>query len=136
MDGFLGRYSSYIFAIFRIVCGFLFMLHGTKKLFGLPPTGKPGMPLAGLILVSAIIELIAGLLIMIGFFGSIAAFLASGEMAAAYFMAHQPNGSFPIQNAGETPVLFCFAFLYIASRGSGLWSVDSLMKGSRSAGGG
>ncbi|MEO6050068.1 MAG: DoxX family protein [Pyrinomonadaceae bacterium] len=132
MDGFLGRYSTYIYAIFRIVFGSMFMLHGAQKLFGWPPSKQP-MEVAGLLMVAAIIEMVGGFLIMIGFFSSIAAFLASGLMAVAYFMAHQPGGPLPIMNGGEVAVLYCFAFLYIASRGSGVWSVDSIMKGSRSS---
>src|SRR5213083_2147055 len=125
MERFLGRYSSYIYAIFRIVFGFLFMLHGTQILLGWPAPTMP-MPAEGITLAAGIIELVGGLLIMIGFFSSIAAFICSGTMAVAYFMVHQPHGGLPISNQGELAVLFCFAFLYIASRGSGVWSVDSL----------
>ena len=131
MERFLGRYASYVYAIFRIVVGFLFMLHGTQKLFGWPPSGQPGGPAEGLMLVAGIIEMVCGLMVMIGLFGSIAAFIASGMMAVAYFMVHQPMGSLPLTNKGEAAVLFCFAFLYIAARGSGLWSVDSAIRGSR-----
>ncbi len=133
MDRFLGRYSGYIYAIFRIVVGFLFMLHGTQKFFAWPPSERAGGELAGLILVAAIIELVGGFLIMIGFFASFAAFLSSGTMAVAYFMAHQSRGALPIQNGGETAVLYCFAFLLIAAQGSGMLSVDGMMKGSRAA---
>lgn len=132
MEGFLGRYSTYIYAIFRIVIGFLFMMHGTQILLGWPPAAKPN-PAEGIILVAGIIELVGGFLVMIGFFASIAAFISSGTMAVAYFMAHQANGALPIMNDGELSVMYCFAFLYIASRGSGVWSVDSIFKGSGSA---
>jgi len=131
MDSFLGRYSGYIYAIFRIVFGFLFMLHGTQKMFGWPPAKQAGGELAGLILVAAIIEVVCGFLVMIGFFSGFAAFLASGMMAVAYFMVHQPLGALPIMNGGESAVLFCFGFLYIAANGSGMLSVDGMMKGSR-----
>ena len=134
MERFLGRYSTYIYAIFRIVFGFMFMLHGTQKLLGWPPSKQP-MEVAGLLLVAGIIELVGGLLIMIGFFSSIAAFIACGMVAVAYFMVHQPGGPLPIMNGGELAVLYCFGFLYIASRGSGVWSVDSLFRGSGSSGG-
>lgn len=129
MERFLGRYSTYVYAIFRIVFGFMFMVHGTQILLGWPPATPP-MQATGIILVAGIIELVGGLLIMIGLFSSIAAFICSGTMAVAYFMAHQPQGGLPISNHGEAAVLFCFAFLYIASRGSGVWSVDSLFRGS------
>ncbi len=134
MDGLIGRYSTYIYAIFRIVFGFMFMLHGTQLLFGLPPSAKP-IPAEGIVLAAGIIELVTGLLVMIGFFSSIAAFLASGTMAVGYFMAHQPHGALPISNDGELAVAYCFAFLYIASRGSGVWSVDAIFRGGRSNGG-
>jgi putative oxidoreductase len=132
MERSLGRYSTYIYAVFRIVFGFMFMLHGMQKLFNVPPSKQPS-ELGGLILVAAIIEFGGGLLIMIGLFSSIAAFLSSGTMAVAYFMAHQPGGALPIMNGGELAVAYCFAFLYIASRGSGVWSVESMFKGSGSA---
>ena len=130
MDGFLGRYATYFYAIFRIVFGLMFMIHGTQKLFGFPPSKQP-IALAGMLLGSAVIELLAGIMIVLGFFSAIAAFIACGEMAVAYFTVHQPNGGFPINNGGELAVLYCFAFLYIASRGSGVWSIDSILRGSR-----
>ena len=131
MERFLGRYASYVYAIFRIVFGFSFMLHGTQKILGWPPS--KGGELAGLMLVGGILELACGFLILIGFFASIAAFVASGEMAVAYFMVHQPGGALPLMNGGELAVLYCFGFLYIAARGAGVWSVDSLMRGSGSS---
>jgi len=130
MDRYLGRYGTYVYAIFRIVIGFMFMLHGTQKFFNWPPA-KQAVPIAGLMLVAGIIELVGGFLIMIGFFSSFAAFIASGMTAVAYFMVHQPNGSLPIMNGGELAVLYCFAFLYVAARGSGVWSVDSIIRGTR-----
>lgn len=128
MYAILGSFSSHIYAILRIVVGFLFMLHGTQKLFGWPPSGKAAGSLAGLLLVAAVIELVCGFMIMIGFFSSIPAFIASGTMAVAYFMGHQPGGVLPIQNGGELAVVYCFVFLYIAAAGSGIWSVDALMR--------
>ena len=127
LDRYLSRYSPYFYALLRIVAGFLFLLHGTQKFFGFPPSGKPAMPLNAMMTAAGAIELIAGLMILFGFFASIAAFIASGEMAVAYFMAHQPQGAFPIQNGGEHTVLFCFIFLYVAVRGSGILSLDSLL---------
>jgi putative oxidoreductase len=129
MDGLLGRYSTYIYPIFRIVFGLMFMLHGLQKLFGFPPSAKPGVT-EGIIFVAGVIELVGGFLVMVGFFTAIAAFISSGTMAVAYFMAHQSGGALPIMNGGELAVLYCFAFLYIASRGSGVWSVDSIFRGS------
>lgn len=133
MDGFLGRYSIYFYAILRIVSGFVFMLHGTQKFFGYPPNPKGGAPLDMLMTVGAGIELVGGFLIMIGLFASIAAFISSGMMAVAYFMVHQPMGLWPPTNGGDAAVLNCFIFLYIASRGSGVWSVDSVFRGGRNS---
>lgn len=127
MERLIGRYSTYIYSIFRIVFGLLFFLHGTQKLLGWPPA-KAGGEVAGLLLAAGVIELVCGFLIMVGFFSSFAAFIASGMTAVAYFMVHQPGGALPIMNGGELAVLYCFGFLYIASRGSGAWSVDSVVR--------
>lgn len=125
----LGRYSSYLYALLRIVAGLIYVLHGTQKFFNFPP-GKGGpMQLGGLMTAAGAIELICGLLILLGLYASIAAFIASGEMAVAYFMAHQPMGALPIQNGGEPAALLAFVFLFIAARGSGIWSVDSAFRG-------
>jgi putative oxidoreductase len=115
------RYAPQLYALFRIVAGFLFIFHGLQK-FGV--FGGQTPPLAGLMGVAAVIESVGGLLIMIGLLTRPAAFIASGEMAAAYFIAHQHRGTWPIQNGGELAALYCFAFLYIAARGAGTWSVD------------
>jgi putative oxidoreductase len=130
MERFLGRFEPYFYALLRIVSGFMFLLHGTQKLFAYPPPAQ-AMPPGAFITVTGVLELVLGLLIMIGLFAGYAGFLASGMMAVAYFMAHQPNGALPLQNGGELAVLYCFIFLYIASRGSGVLSVDSAMRGDR-----
>ena len=125
MNRVLGRYSEYVYAILRIVVGFLFVLHGTVKLFGVPILASG--PIGALGTTAAVIELVAGLLNVFGFFASFAAFLASGEMAVAYFITHfKSEAPLPIQNGGELAVLYCFIFLYIAAKGSGVWSIDSL----------
>lgn len=132
MERFLNRYTTYLYAILRIVTGFLFLWHGTQKLLGFPPPASGGAPgsLSTLILIAGVIELVGGLLILIGLFTSIAAFLSSGLMAAAYFIGHFSFAAFlPIVNGGELAALYCFVFLYIASRGSGIWSVESIFKG-------
>lgn len=118
----LARFANYTYPLFRIVCGGLFAFHGAQKLFG--AFGGNAVPVASMFGVAGIIELVGGLLVMIGLLTGLAAFIASGEMAAAYFMAHAPKGLWPIQNQGELAVLYCFAFLYIASRGAGRWGVD------------
>ena len=119
----LGRFAAPIYALFRIVFGLLFFAHGAQKCFGLFGGEKVA---GGLPLVAGWIEVITGLLILIGFFTGLAAFIASGEMAVAYFMVHAKDGFWPIVNHGEVAVLYCFAFLYMAAHGSGIWSIDSV----------
>lgn len=110
-------------AVLRIVTALLFLEHATQKFFSFP-TGMGG-PLPTLIMVAGAIELISSLLIIAGFYTRIAAFIASGEMAVAYFMAHFPQGFWPAVNKGEAAILFCFIFLYIALAGAGAWAVDN-----------
>ncbi len=129
MERFLGRFSSQIFAILRIVSGLMWALHGTQKIFGWPGKGGGGGGgLPPLMVAAGWIEIVAGILIAIGLFGSLAAFIASGQMAVAYFKAHAPRDFWPTVNEGETAVLYCFLFLYIAAVGPGIWSVDALRK--------
>jgi putative oxidoreductase len=127
MERFLGQFSPHLYAVMRIVVGFLFACHGAQKLFGvLGGFGQPGAaaPLFSLMGLAGVIEFFGGLLIMVGLLTGSVAFIASGLMAAAYFMGHFPRGFWPITNDGEPAVLFCFIFLYMASRGSGIWSID------------
>jgi putative oxidoreductase len=123
MEKTLGKFSPQIYALLRIVSGLLFAQHGAQKLLG--ALGGEAVDLASRAGLAGVIELVGGLLIASGFFGSLAAFIASGEMAAAYFIAHAGGGLFPIQNRGELAMLYCFLFLYISARGSGIWSVDA-----------
>jgi len=127
MEKYLGKYAPQFYAILRIVAGFMFMMHGTQKLFGWPGDGST-VEIASMMGVAGIIELVGGILIMIGLFGSIAAFICSGQMAVAFFMMHAPQHWNPLLNDGEKAVLYCFLFLYIAARGSGIWSVDATRK--------
>lgn len=124
----LGRHADRVYALFRIVTGFLFLCHGMQKLFGsFGSTFQP--PVGSLAWFAGVIEFGAGTLVMIGLLTSWAAFLASGTMAAAYFMAHfKPEAFWPIENQGELAVLYCFAFLYIAARGAGPWSVAAALR--------
>ena len=122
MTKILSPFSDKLYALMRIVVGLLFSFHGAQKLFGL--FGGMGGSGEGAQLISKMglaggIEFFAGVLVMVGFFTGWAAFLASGQMAAAYFMAHLPRGFLPIDNGGELAALYAFVFLYIASRGSG-----------------
>jgi putative oxidoreductase len=121
----LAKYGAHCYALMRIVTGFLFLWHGCQKLFAFPIGMPPGVP-PFIIYGAGPIELVGGLLVMIGLLTPWAAFICSGEMAVAYWMAHATKALLPIQNQGELAVLYCFAFLFIASHGSGAWSVDSL----------
>lgn len=121
----LAALTGAAYALMRIVVGFLFAFHGAQKLFG--AFGGNAQPLASLLGVAGVIEFGGGLLVMIGLFGPLAAFVASGEMAYAYFASHFPRAFWPVQNGGELAVLYCFVFLFIASRGSGPWSVDEAL---------
>jgi len=123
MEKWLGKYSNFFYALLRIVAGVLFACHGAQKLFGSFGGQKQE---ATLLIAAGVIELAGGILIAVGLFASFAAFIASGEMAVAYFKQHAPGGLWPIVNRGELAVLFCFLFLYIASRGSGILSIDAL----------
>jgi putative oxidoreductase len=116
------RYAPQVYALMRIVFGFLFIFHGLQKIFGM--FGGRTAELISLRGLAGVIELAAGALIMIGWVTRPAAFVASGEMAFAYFLSHYPAGFWPIQNRGELAALYCFAFLYIAARGAGPFSVD------------
>ncbi len=126
MQRWLGRYESVTYALMRFMIGALFACHGAQKLFG--AFGKEAMTGVPLMLVGGIIEFFGGLLVAVGLQAGFAAFLASGMMAVAYFMAHAPRGFWPIVNEGEPAVMYCFVFLYIASRGSGAFSIDHAMK--------
>ncbi|HEX2120911.1 MAG TPA: DoxX family protein [Thermoanaerobaculia bacterium] len=115
-------------SIVRIIAGLMFMLHGTQKLLGFPDPGAKLTPEAPALLKAAgMIELVGGALIAVGLFTSIAAFIASGEMAVAYFKHHAPGGFWPTLNGGEVAVLYCFVFLYLAFAGPGPWSIDAMI---------
>ena len=121
----LERFQPQLLAILRIVTGLLFLEHGLSKFFGFP-VPFPVHPLPTLLLAAGVIELVAGLLITIGLFTRLAAFIASGEMAVAYWMQHFPKSPWPIANMGEGAILFCFVFLYICAAGPGACSLDHM----------
>lgn len=130
---FLSRYAETFYCIMRLIVGLLFACHGGQKLLGFPPGGHGAGE--GLMLVGAWIELVCGFLIALGFLTRIGAFLASGEMAVAYFMFHFPGGFFSPKGApinGETAVMYCFVFLFIFFYGPGRWSIDALISQARS----
>jgi len=125
----LGKFAESTHALLRIISGAMFMIHGTQKVLGMPAS-EHRPPIASMVGASGVIELICGALILIGLFTSIAAFIASGEMAVAFFVMHAPKGLIPNLNKGELAVLYCFVFLYLASAGGGAWSLDrALSKG-------
>jgi putative oxidoreductase len=121
---FLAAFEGPAYAGFRILTGLLFMQHGLQKVFGILAE-QPAMN--AMLWTAGVIELVGGALVAVGFQTRIAAFLASGLMAAAYFMAHAPNGFFPMLNKGELAVLYCWAFLVIATRGPGRVSMDAMI---------
>ena len=118
--------APHCYALLRVVAGSMFAMHGSLKLFGLPGDGD-ALPWRSLPGIGGMIELMAGTLIALGLFARGAAFLASGEMAVAYFFAHFPAGVLPIENGGELAVLYCFLFLFVVVRGAGAWSIDALL---------
>lgn len=119
----LSRWQPQLLAILRIVVALLFLEHATQKFFAFP-VPFPVHPLPPMLIAAGVVELSAGVLVTIGLFTRLAAFIASGEMAIAYFMMHFPKSFWPAANMGEAAILFCFAFLYIAAAGPGAWSVD------------
>ena len=127
MNKILGKFDGIIYSAFRAVAGFLFMQHGIQKIFG-GLGGTMAQSYASMMGLAGFIELIGGILIMVGLFTSIAAFLSSGLMAAAYFLAHVPKGFWPVLNGGELAALYCFAFLYMAARGDGTISLGRTIR--------
>lgn len=134
---FLAEWTPRAHAVLRIVTAYLFLLHGSAKLFGMPHVAMfDNLQLFSLIGVAGLIEVVGGLLVLIGLFTRPAAFVMSGQMAVAYFMGHASKGSplVPMMNQGESAVLFCFIFLYLAVAGAGAWSVDAMRGRSGPAG--
>lgn len=133
MLGFVPRsWSPWLLSLLRIVVAFLFIAHGTQKLFGMPVidprTPVALMSLAGL---AGVLEVFGGGLMLIGLYARPVAFILSGEMAFAYFISHAPRNFWPGLNGGEPAVLFCFIFLYLAAAGPGPWSVDAARRAER-----
>ena len=117
-------------ALLRIVAALIFMEHGTQKLLGFPPSDHPGPALFSLLGLAGILELCGGVLLLLGLFTRPVAFVLSGMMATAYWMAHAPQSFYPALNGGDAAILFCFVFLYLVAAGPGAWSID----GARRAG--
>jgi putative oxidoreductase len=121
----LARYEQEALGVLRIVTALLLISHAIVKLFGFPPGAEPGpQELTSLFGIAGLFEIVAGPLLLIGLYTRATAFLASGEMAIAYWWTHAPASLYPIVNRGEVAILFCFMFLYLVFSGPGAWSVD------------
>lgn len=127
MDKLLAPYRPYLYVALRVIAGLAFAQHGAQKLFGVLGA-KQAVPVMTQMGMAGVIEFVGGLMTALGLFTSPIAFLASGEMAWAYFQSHAPRGFWPIQNGGELSVLYCFIFLYICAAGSGTLSIDAIRK--------
>ncbi|CVI61096.1 MULTISPECIES: DoxX family protein [Agrobacterium] len=119
----LSRYRPQALGALRIMTALLFISHGTQKLFGFPASQMEGS-LPTMLLVAALLEFVGGVLVLIGLFTRPVAFILSGQMAVAYFIAHGPKSFFPALNGGDAAILFCFIFLYLFVAGPGAFSVD------------
>ena len=131
MKAYLAPWSPQLLSILRIVTGFLFVAHGTQKWFGFPAPSRQPLDVMSLTGVAGTLELVGGVLMIIGLFTRPVAIVLSGQMAFAYFLAHAPEGFWPLVNRGELAALYCFVFLYFAAAGPGPWSADRAMSGSR-----
>ena len=118
-----------LLSVLRVAAALIFMAHGTQKLFGFPaPPGSGFPPVFSLFWIGGVIELVGGLLILLGLFTRPTAFVLSGEMAVAYWMFHAPRNPYPLLNNGDASILYCFVFLYLAAAGPGPWSLDALWR--------
>ena len=130
ISGWAPRFQS----VLRIVAGLLILQHGAQKILGFPPGGHGGFSMSSLSTLagwSGPIELVGGVLIVLGLFSRLTAFILSGFTAAAYWMAHAPQSPYPINNGGELAALYCFVFLYLVFAGPGPWSLDNALRGGR-----
>jgi putative oxidoreductase len=123
------RFAPQAHGLLRIVTALLFLLHGTSKLFGFPPFPMGDLPAMGTLpWIAGVIEAVGGLLVLVGLLTRPAAFIMSGQMAVAYWMAHAPQSTFPSNNGGDAAILFCFIFLFLAAAGPGAWALDGARK--------
>ena len=129
-DSFYSTWAPKVLSILRVIAGFLIMQHGLQKIFGFPagPQPQPTPPLLSMMGFVGILELVGGILLIIGLFTRPAAFILSGLLAVAYFMAHAPQGFWPVLNKGELAALYSFVFLYLAVAGGGEWSLDRMLR--------
>jgi putative oxidoreductase len=129
MDTLQTVWAPRLLSILRIVAALIFMEHGTQKLLAFPPSEDPGPELLSLGGVSGILELVGGALLVLGLFTRPVAFVLSGMMAVAYWMAHAPQSTYPVNNGGDAAILYCFVFLYLFAAGGGPWSLDAWLRG-------
>ena len=115
-----------LLSVLRIMVALLFLEHGTQKLLGFPPSANPAPAMMTLAWVQGVIEIVGGILLALGAFTRPTAFILSGDMAVAYFMAHASRNFFPVNNGGDAAILYCFVFLYFVAAGPGPWSVDAM----------
>jgi putative oxidoreductase len=115
-----------LLSVLRIVAALIFMLHGTQKLFGFPASPNPGPALFSLMGLAGVLEVVGGALLLLGLFTRPVAFVLSGMMAVAYWMAHAPRSPFPVLNGGDASILYCFVFLFLVAAGGGAWALDNL----------
>lgn len=125
----LSDWTPYALAVLRIAAGLIFMAHGTQKVLGFPEGERAFAELMSLPWWAGVLELVLGALIAVGLFTRIAAFIASGEMAVAYWLAHAPRSFFPVNNDGDAAILYCFVFLFLVFAGPGKWSLDAQLSG-------
>ena len=126
-------YAGKALGLLRIVAAILLIEHATSKLLGFPPFPMGAPPVGSLFWIARVIELVGGVLLLVGLLSRPVAFLLSGEMAIGYWMIHAPKSTFPLENDGDAAILFCFIFLYIAAAGAGDWSVDENLFAKRKA---
>jgi putative oxidoreductase len=125
-DAFRTTWSPRLLSVLRIIAGLLFLEHGLSKYFGFPGPSPAAFQVMGILGLAGAIETVCGALVAVGLFTRVAAFIASGEMAFAYFIAHFPKNFFPVVNGGDAAILYCFVFLFFALEGGGPWSIDAV----------
>jgi putative oxidoreductase len=133
--GLPATWAPRLLSVLRIVAALIFMVHGSQKLLGFPPSPMPAPPPLSFMWFGGLLELVGGALLLIGLFSRPVAFILSGEMAVAYWMFHAPENPFPALNGGDAAILYCFVFLYIAAAGPGPWSLDARLNAPHNSGG-
>jgi putative oxidoreductase len=128
MDALQTIWAPRLLSILRIVAALIFMEHGTQKLLGFPISDRPAPELLTMGGIAGVLELIGGALLVLGLFTRPVAFILSGQMAVAYWIAHAPQNFFPVNNGGDAAILYCFVFLYLFAAGAGPWSLDNWMR--------